>query len=316
VTSENSRFFCLATDDLQAEDLCRGSIDQVVRKAIRLGLSPVIAVQMATLNPAQHFCLKGQGAVLPGYDADLIVIDDFDSFSVNRVFKNGLLVAEQGKVLARIRVPRHVPPRNTVNMKPLTKEQFRLRAKTDKARVIELVRDQIETRQSVMPVSSRNGYVVSDSVRDVLKLLVIERHRATGNIGFGLVKGFGLKLGALASTVAHDSHNIIVVGTNDDDMFVAVATIKELQGGLVAVNKGKVLAALPLPVAGLMSDRHAGAVAAQMKEVRRAARQLGAVIDQPFSALSFLALPVVPELKLTDNGLVDVLQFTFVELFV
>lgn len=316
VTPENSRFFCLATDDLQAEDLCQGGIDQVVRKAIRLGLSPVMAVQMATLNPAQHFSLKGKGAILPGYDADLIIIDDFDAFSINRVFKNGVLVAEHGKVLARIRVPRHVPPRKTVNMKPLTREQFRLRAKTDKARVIELVPDQIETRQSVMPLSSRNGYVEADSSRDILKLLVIERHRATGNIGFGLVKGFGLRSGALASTVAHDSHNIIVVGTNDDDMFAAVAAIKRLQGGMVAVNNGKVLAALPLPVAGLMSDQHAGVVAAQIKEVRLAARQMGALIDQPFSALSFLALPVVPELKLTDKGLVDVRQFTFVDLFV
>lgn len=316
VTPENSRFFCLATDDLQAEDLCRGSIDQVVRKAVRLGLSPVIAVQMATINPAQHFCLKRKGAVLPGYDADMIVIDDFDAFSVNMVLKNGALVAKHGKVLARIRVPRHVPPMKTIKIKPLTREHFRLRAKTDKARVIELVPDQIETRQSVMPISSRNGYVVSDTERDVLKLLVIERHRATGNIGFGLVKGFGLKSGALASTVAHDSHNIIVVGTDDDDMFLAVSAIKKLQGGMVAVNRGKVIAALPLPVAGLISDRQAGVVAAQMKDVRCAARQMGAVIDEPFSALSFLALPVVPELKLTDKGLVDVKQFKFVDLFV
>jgi adenine deaminase len=316
VTPENSRFFCLATDDLQAEDLRSGSIDQVVRKAVRLGLSPVIAVQMATINPGQHFCLKRKGAVLPGYDADMIVIDDFDAFSVNMVFKNGVLVAENGKVLARISVPRHAPPMKTVKIKPMTMEHFRLRAKTDKARVIEIVPDRIETRQSVMSISSRNGYVVSDTEHDVLKLLVIERHRATGNVGFGLVKGFGLKSGAIASTVAHDSHNIIVVGTNDEDMFAAVSAIKKLQGGMVAVKRGKVMAALPLPLAGLISDRPAGVVAAQMKDVRRAARQLGAALDEPFSALSFLALPVVPELKLTNKGLVDVKQFTFVELFV
>jgi adenine deaminase len=316
VTPENSRFFCLATDDLQAEDLRSGSIDQVVRKAVRLGLSPVIAVQMATINPGQHFCLKRKGAVLPGYDADMIVIDDFDAFSVHLVFKNGALVAENGKVLARISVPRHAPPMKTVKIKPMTMEHFRLRAKTDKARVIEIVPDRIETRQSVMSISSRNGYVVSDTEHDVLKLLVIERHRATGNVGFGLVKGFGLKSGAIASTVAHDSHNIIVVGTNDEDMFAAVSAIKKLQGGMVAVKKEKVMAALPLPLAGLISDRPAGVVAAQMKDVRRAARQLGAALDEPFSALSFLALPVVPELKLTNKGLVDVKQFTFVELFV
>jgi adenine deaminase len=316
VTPENSRFFCLATDDLQAEDLRSGSIDRVVRKAVRLGLSPVIAVQMATINPGQHFCLKRKGAVLPGYDADMIVIDDFDAFSVNLVFKNGALVAENGKVLARISVPRHAPPMKTVKIKPMTMEHFRLRAKTDKARVIEIVPDRIETRQSVMSISSRNGYVVSDTEHDVLKLLVIERHRATGNVGFGLVKGFGLKSGAIASTVAHDSHNIIVVGTNDEDMFAAVSAIKKLQGGMVAVKRGKVMAALPLPLAGLISDRPAGVVAAQMKDVRRAARQLGAALDEPFSALSFLALPVVPELKLTNKGLVDVKQFTFVELFV
>ncbi|HYA87655.1 MAG TPA: adenine deaminase [Nitrospirota bacterium] len=316
VTHENSRFFCLATDDLQAEDLCRGSIDQVVRKAIRLGLSPVIAVQMATINPALHFCLKRKGAILPGYDADMIVIDDFDAFSINMVFKNGALVAENGKVLARIRVPRHAPPMKTVKIKPMTSEHIRLRAKTDKARVIELIPDQIETWRRVMPISSLNGYVVSDIEHDVLKLLVIERHRASGNVGFGLVKGFGLKSGALASTVAHDSHNIIVVGTNDDDMFAAVLAIKKLEGGMVAVDRGKVMASLPLPVAGLISNQHAGFVAAQMKDIRRAARQMGVAIDEPFSALSFLALPVVPELKLTDKGLVDVKQFNLVELFV
>jgi adenine deaminase len=204
----------------------------------------------------------------------------------------------------------------TVTIKPMTSEHIRLRAKTDKARVIELIPDQIETWLRVMSISSLNGHVVADIEHDVLKLLVIERHRASGNVGFGLVKGFGLKSGALASTVAHDSHNIIVVGTNDDDMVAAVSAIKKLQGGMVAVNRGKVMAALPLPVAGLISDQHADIVAAQMKDVRRAARQLGVAIDEPFSALSFLALPVVPELKLTDRGLVDVKPFTFVELFV
>ena len=317
VTPGNSRFFCLATDDFQAKDLLEGGINLAVRKAVKLGLDPVIAVQMATINPARHFGLKRKGAVLPGYDADLVVINDLRSFTVETVFKNGRLVAGQGSGGGTpIKGTVRAVTGNTVRMAPLSTRDIRLRARTNRARVIELVPDQIETRQAIMPVPSKDGYVIADPDRDILRILVIERHKATGNIGFGLVKGFGLKSGALASTVAHDSHNIIVVGVGDEDILKAVREIKKLRGGLVVVNKGRILASLALPVAGLMSDRPAQTVADRITTLHEAAQDLGVTIDEPFSTMAFLALPVIPELKLTDKGLVDVKQFDFVDLFV
>jgi adenine deaminase len=316
ITPANSRFFCFCTDDLQAKDLLQGGIDAVVQKAVRLGLEPVIAVQMATINPALHFGLKRTGAVLPGYAANIAVIDNLESFKVEKVFQNGKLVAVKGELTETVRRVSHAVVRNTVRTRSLKLDDIRLKAKSDKARVIELIPDQIETKQAILPVTTKHGYVSSDTGRDVLRLLVVERHKATGNIGFGLVKGFGLRSGALASTVAHDSHNIIVVGVDDRDILKASMEIKKMHGGLAVVNDGKVLASLPLPVAGLMSEKPAMAVAEKLAAVHEAAKQLGVTIEGPFSAMAFLALPVIPELKLTDKGLVDVIKFEIVDLFV
>lgn len=316
VTQANSRFFCICTDDLQAKDLLEGGVNLVVKKAIRLGLDPVTAVRMATLNPALHFGLKRKGGLLPGHDADMAVIDGFDSFTVEKVFKAGRLVAGGGKNVGPVRRVDQAVARNAVRMQALDIGDIRLKAASDSARVIELIQDQIETKQVIMPVATKGGYVVPDTERDILKLLVIERHKATGNIGFGLVRGFGLRSGALASTVAHDSHNIIVVGADDGDMLRALLEIRKLHGGLVVVNNGKVLASLPLPIAGLMSDKPAKAVAGRIEALHHAAKRLGVKLEEPFSAMAFLALPVVPELKLTDKGLVDVKRFRFTDLFV
>ena len=316
VTPGNSRFFCLATDDFQARDLLEGGINLAVRKAVKLGLDPVTAVQMATINPARHFGLKRKGAVLPGYDADLVVINDLRSFAVESVFKNGRPAAGQGSGRTPTKRTVRAITGNTVRTASLTGKDIRLKARTNRARVIELVPDQIETRQAIMPIASRDGYVIADTDRDILRLLVVERHKATGNIGFGLVKGFGLKSGALASTVAHDSHNIIVVGVGDEDILKAIREIKKLRGGLVVVNKGRTLASLALPVAGLMSDRPAQTVADRLTALHETAQGLGVTVDEPFSTMAFLSLAVIPELKLTDKGLVDVKQFDFVDLFV
>src|SRR5574341_1427921 len=316
ITPANSRFFCFCTDDLQAKDLLQGGVNAVLRKAVRLGLDPVIAVQMATINPALHFGLKRTGAVLPGYAANIAVIDNLESFMVEKVFKNGKLVAVKGGLTETVRRVSHAVARNTVRTRSLNLDDIRLKAKSDKARVIELIPDQIETKQAILPVTTKHGYVSSDTGRDVLRLLVVERHKATGNIGFGLVKGFGLRSGALASTVAHDSHNIIVVGVDDRDILKAIREIKKTHGGLAVVNDGKVLASLPLPVAGLMSEKHANAVAEKIAVVHEAAKQLGVTTEGPFSAMAFLALLVIPELKLTDKGLVDVKKFEIVDLFV
>jgi adenine deaminase len=316
VTVANSRFFCFATDDFQPGDLKNGSINELVKKAIRLGLDPMTAVRMATINPARHFGLKRKGAVLPGYDADLVIIDSFDDFGVVMVFKQGKLVAKSDTCVIPCKSSHHEQTKRTVRIRPITEQDIRIKAKTGHARVIELIPDQIETKHSVLPVSAQSGFVFSDTERDILKLMVIERHKATGNIGLGLVKGFGLRSGAIAGTVAHDSHNIIAAGVSDDDILVAVSEIRKLQGGLVVVHNKKVLAEIPLPVAGLMSDKPLSYVVEKLSEIEVAVKELGVKIKHPFGILSFLALPVIPELKLTDKGLVDVNQFKFVDLFV
>ncbi|MGE5173718.1 MAG: adenine deaminase [Betaproteobacteria bacterium] len=316
VTPVNSRFFCFATDDFQASDLINGSINLLIKKAVSLGLNPVTAVQMATINPAGHYGLKRKGAVLPGYDADIVVIDSFENCNVEMVFKNGKLVARNNACIVPCAGRRRDSINNTVRIRPITRQDIRIKAKTARARVIELIPDQIETKCSIMPVTERNGYLVSDVERDILKVIVLERHKATGNRGFGLMKGLGLKSGALASTVAHDSHNIITVGADDADIFVALSRIQKIRGGLVVVNNEKVVAEMPLPVAGLMSDRPLGDVVRRLERTDRAVKGLGVTVAHPFGTLSFLALPVIPELKLTDKGLVDVKQFKLVDLFV
>jgi len=316
ISPSNSRFFCFATDDFQARDLQQGGINKLIRKAVKLGLDPMTAVQMATINPAQHYGLRNKGAVLPGYDADIVVIDSLDTCNAEMVFKSGKLVARGGTCIAPCRSRYHEITKGTVRIEKITKQDILINVRSSRARVIELIPDQIETKQSILPVSNRNGFVVSDVSRDILKLIVIERHRATGNIGIGLVKGLGLRSGALAGTVAHDSHNIISVGTNDDDILSAVSRLSRIHGGLVVVNKGKVLAELPLPIAGLMSEKPAGHVSKSLCDIGHVAKRLGMRTGHPFGILSFLALPVVPELKLTDRGLVDVNKFAFVDLFV
>lgn len=315
VTPANSRFFCLATDDFQPGDLKTGSINELIKKAIRLGLDPVTAVQMATINPARYFGLKRKGAILPGYDADLVIIDSFDNFTVDMVVKQGKPVAKGGTCVIPHKSSHLEQTKWTVRIRPITKQDIRIKMKTGHARVIELIPDQIETKHSVLPVSAQNGFVFSDTERDILKLMVIERHKASGNIGLGLVKGFGLRSGAIAGTVAHDSHNIIAAGVSDDDILVAVSEIRKLQGGLVVVHNKKVLAEIPLPVAGLMSDKPLSYVIKKLAEIEAAVNALGIKIKHPFGILSFLALPVIPELKLTDKGLVDVNQFKIVDLF-
>jgi adenine deaminase len=317
VTPENARRCMLVSDDNDpAQLLEQGHMDHIVRKAIRLGLKPVLAIQMATVNAAEYFGLHGVGAIGPGYRADLVVFDDFESFRAKKVYRGGRLVAEDGEMLAMGGESRPVPLRGTVNVAWIELEHFRIRAQGSQARVIELTPDQLVTNQGIHEVKTVDGLAVADVERDILKMAVIERHLASGNTGLGFVKGFGLQRGALASSVAHDSHNVIVVGTNDEDMMVAAVQIVKMQGGLVVAANGQVLATVPLPIAGLMSEKSAWEVSAEMESVERAARDIGCTIDAPFMAMSFLALPVIPKLKLTDKGLVDVEDFALVPLFV
>jgi adenine deaminase len=316
VTRANARFFTLATDDFQPGDLKKGSINLLLKKAVHLGLDPLTAVQMATINTAQHFGLRHKGAVLPGYDADMVVIDDLKNFTVEKVFKLGKLAAEDGACITSVQSKDHGQTRGTIRTGPVKKTDIMLKAETGRARVIELIPEQIETKCSIMPVTVQGGYAVSDTERDILKLIVIERHKATGKRGFGLIKGLGLKRGALAATVAHDSHNIITAGVSDEDILAAVSRVQKIQGGLVVVNNRKVMAEIPLPIAGLMSNKPLDFVVKRLAEIDSALKGLGVTIAHPFGVLSFMALPVIPELKLTDKGLVDVGQFKFVDLFV
>jgi adenine deaminase len=313
VTDKTYKRCCFVVDDRSCADLLRdGDIDAVVRRAIRRGLDPVRAIQMATINTAEHFHLKRLGAVAPGYYANLIVLDDLPGLRINRVFYRGRLVASEGKALFSLPQRRDVNIVSTVNIKPFTRESLRIRAAEAFQPVIEIVPGQIITRKKLKKVKVENGCVVPDSESDILKLVVVERHRATGNIGLGLVSGFGLKKGAVASSIAHDSHNIIVVGTGDEDIFTAVKEIERLQGGLVVTAGGKVLGSLGLPIAGLLSDEPLETVTGKLEKLEKLAKDLGSVLPSPFATLSFLALPVIPELRLTDLGLVDVNEFKLI----
>jgi adenine deaminase len=306
---------CLfVVDDRSCVDLLRdGDIDAVVRRAIRRGLEPVRAIQMATINTAGYFRLDRLGAVAPGYFANLIVLDDLADFEISMVFYHGRLVARGGKPLFPPYQPGGRRLTNTVNIKPFTVEALRIEASGENYPVSEVVPGQIITRKRWEKLRAVGGLVVSDTVRDILKLAVVERHRATGNIGLGLVTGFGLKRGALASSIAHDSHNIIAVGTSDQDILAAVREVERRQGGLVVAAEGKVLASLGLPIAGLLSEEPLEAVVASLERLERVAGDMGTTLPSPFAALSFLALPVIPELRLTDLGLVDVNEFKLIE---
>jgi adenine deaminase len=314
VTDKTYKRCLFVVDDRSCVDLLRdGDIDAVVRKAIRQGLDPVRAIQMATINTAEYFRRDGLGAIAPGYFANLIVLDNLTDFRINMVFYRGRLVAREGKPLFPSYKPGGDRLANTVNIKPFTTEALRLRVSGERHLVIEAVPGQIITRTRRENIRAVDGFMVPDTGRDILKLAVVERHWATGNIGLGLVTGFGLKRGALASSIAHDAHNIVVVGTSDEDIFTAVKEIERLHGGLVVVADGKVLASLGLPIAGLLSDEPLEDVVAEMERLEQVAKNLGTTLPTPFATLSFLSLPVIPELRLTDLGLVDVNEFKLLE---
>ncbi len=319
VNNSNSRRFCFVSDDLHAEDIRqRGHLNFVLKKAVGLGLDPVTAIQMVTLNPAEYFGLKDRGAVAPGYRADLALFKDLKDFEIFSVYKDGRMVANSGELIGFPLNKTAMPPGQPkpLNIGPLTQDSFRIAHTGGNARVIELIPGQITTRMCYEKVKSEDGWVVPDIRSDILKLCVVERHMASGNVGLGLVRGFGLKQGALASSVAHDSHNVIVVGVSDEAIFAAVKIVRDMGGGLAVVqDDGKVTAQVPLGIAGLMSRQPLNTLVKQLQTVKKAASDLGSTLGEPFMALSFLALPVIPELKLTDMGLVDVNRFEIVPLF-
>ncbi|MFC4807654.1 adenine deaminase [Paenibacillus sp. GCM10023250] len=314
VTPRNARRCLFVTDDKLPDDLIKeGSVDHIVRLAIRSGLDPVTAIQMATINAAECFGLRGRGAVAPGYAADLLLLDDLEEVRIGAVFKNGAQVAERG-VLREAAFPDPAAGGSggrsasaaPLRVKPVAPKDLELPLQSARCNVIGIVPNQIVTRRLLATVDVRDGRFVPSVAKDLLKLAVVERHHATGHIGLAIVSGFQLRKGALASTVAHDSHNLVVVGTSDEDMLAAIEHLSACGGGLAVVADGRVTASLPLPVAGLMSDRPHDEVYAGLQAVKRAAADIGSPADfDPFLTLSFLTLPVIPSLKLTDRGLFD-----------
>ncbi len=328
VNSFNFHRCLFCTDDIEASHLLeRGHIDAIVKKAIKAGLNPVWAIKMASLNVAQRFGIKRLGAVAPGYLADLIVVDDLDNFNIEMSIKEGEVVFEYGvlKVQSALEAEQKTSafPEvvNTIRIadsffaEDTRPQAFKLSLEGSHAHVIGLLEGQIITQHLIKEVKKDHlGNVVSDPERDILKLAVVERHRASGRIGLGLLSGLGLKQGAVAQSVAHDSHNIIVVGTNDEDMWTAVKALKRMQGGFVVVKNRQVRAGLALPIAGLISPLKAEEVAMHLRHLHKELKLLGVKLAHPFLSLSFVALPVIPSLRLTDKGLVDVEKFEFISL--
>ncbi len=313
----NTRKCIFVTDDRHPADL-KEHINGMVRRAVEAGVDPVKAVQIASLNTAEYFGLKHLGAIAPGYKADMLILPDLKTFKPDVVIKGGKVVAENGKLVAPLNESEELSMRNSVNVRWITPEDFKVIHDTNgvvKVRALEVIPNQLITKSVISEVNVVDGNAVSNLENDTLKICVIERHRATGNIGKGFVKGFNLKCGAIASTVAHDSHNMIVIGTNDADMYTAAVALIKCKGGKVIVKDGEVLSKLELPIAGLISDREFDYVVQKCDELNKTAASIGCTLEDPFMTMGFLSLPVIPELKITDKGLFDTGKFNFVDVF-
>ncbi len=320
----DSRHACLVTDDRHCETLFKdGHMDAVVKRAIEEGVDPVVAVQMATINTAEHFGVSRDiGSIAPRKYADILILDDLTRVKVNTVITDGILIAKNGNLLMDLTSPRYAATvKKTIRLKrPAKPEDFKVKAPSKKtmvkAHVIGVAENKAVTRhlQRILPV--KNGEVFPSISEDIVKVAVVERHKRAGNICIGFVEGFGLKRGAVASSVAHDSHNIIIIGVSKSDMAMAVNALANVGGGIVAVQNGKIVGLVELPIAGLMSDEMPEIVCRKIEKLQKAWKTLGCAFELPFMNLSLLALPVLPELRITDKGLVDVKEFKFIPLFV
>lgn len=313
--SEN---FILVSDDLLPTDIVKnGHMDYRLKLCIEAGVKPEVAIKMATINTARYFGIKDIGALAPGFKADVVVIDGFDSFKVKMVIKDGNIVWDGNSLKLELSPPK-LPKKvlSTVKMAEIDKKDVEIKAEGKTCRLIELIPNQIVTKASTWDPPIVNGLAIPDPEQDVAKVVVVDRHRYEKKIGVGFVKGFGIKRGAIASSVSHDSHNCICVGVNDADIIVALRRLKDLQGGFVVVESKKVKAELPLPIAGLMSNLPLEDVVKRLDSCYNAAKSLGINLEHPFTTLSFLALPVIPELKITDYGLVDVNEMRIVNLWI
>ncbi len=316
ITPENHGAICFCTDDRIPADLIdHGSIDYMIRVAIAKGIDPLMAIRMGSYNTARHFGLGKYGAVAPGRYADLLIVRDLQDFRPEQVYRGGVLVAQDGAMTLEPLAPRGSNLRSTVNVATNSLD-FKIPAASERIRVIGTVKDQVVTEHLIEPAHIVAGFAESDVERDMLKFAMVERHHATGNIGLGFIKGFGLQRGAIAGTVAHDHHNLAVIGVDDASMKTAVLAAVEMGGGLVLADGDRILARLPLPIAGLLSDEPIHTVRADYDRMIVAAHSLGNRMSDPFMVMSFMGLEVIPKLKLTDLGLVDVEGFKLIGLFV
>ena len=316
----DSRFAVMISDDNHPHTLAsQGHIDHILRRALEEGVDPVTAIQMVTINCAQCFQLDHElGSVTPGKCADIVLLRDLSSMEVVQVLIDGDIVAKDGKLTTEFE-PYHYPSWVTGSMHirdAITSDSFRIPAKGDavQVRVMEVASGRVDNRETRATLKVTNGELKSDPAQDVLKAVVFERHHKTGNCGFGFVKGFQIQSGAMASTVAHDAHNLLVIGTNDQDMALAANTLIQAGGGMVVVRDGKVLGLVPLPIAGLMNDKPVNEMSDLVEHLENAWEQIGCKMVSPFMTMALIPLACLPELRLTDRGLVDCTKFCFVPL--
>ena len=317
VSIHNSRKLCLCTDDKHVDDLLKqGSIDNSIRLCIKNGLNPEISIQMATLNPAECYGLKTKGAIAPGYIADFLILDSLHDFKISSVYKNGFLVVKNNSLINKTDDYFEINVKTTINIPNLTKKHFNISLQNKSIiNVIEIIPNSLKTNHIKINVStlSNQSEFTPCTEKDLLKIGVIERHNNTKNIGLGVVKGLKLNSGAIATTIAHDSHNLIVCGTNDDDMILACNKIKEIGGGIVIVNEGNLISHLKLEIGGLITNRSTEEVINDLSKLHLEIKKLCPSINfNPFLTLSFLSLPVIPEIKITDKGVFDVNNFKFI----
>lgn len=315
----NSRRLCLCTDDKHIDDLAQnGSIDTSIKICIKCGLAPEIAIQMATLNAAECYKLKNKGAIAPSYIADFIILDSLEDFKINSVYKNGKLVVANNRLIDDTKNYNLCPTLSTsINIPPLTKDILKIDIKNKSTlNVIELIPNKLESNHLKLDISTLNlndEFVSLTTNDDLLKIAVIERHKHTGNVGLGVLKGLNIKAGAIATTIAHDSHNLIVCGTNDSDMLFAIEELKNINGGIVIIKDSKVLASVSLEIGGIITARHSNHVISDLNKLHDALKIIAPDITfNPFLTLSFLSLPVIPDIKITDKGLFDVKNFNFI----
>ncbi len=315
VTKENLRYCVLCSDDREPETILDvGHMDDNLRICVKEGIDPIDAIRMATINSAECYRLYDRGGIAPGLLANIVILDNLTDFNAQTVLIKGEIVAQEGKYLKETKKYDISSVNGSINIKGFSVEKLKLKFNSDEVIAMQVLKDGIITKKIKVKVSLNNhGEFIYDKKSDINKIAVVERHHGTGNVGVGLIKGFGIREGAIAQSVAHDSHNIMVVGMSDDDMALAVEKVNEIGGGIIVVKSGKILAELKLPIGGLMSNKSGEEVRTKFTEIHKACHEeLGITEQEPIVQLSFMSLPVVPEIKITDKGLFDVEKFRFI----